>query len=497
MAMPTTLIPVASYDPAYLAIVEHLVRAEQRVGNRALAFDITALLATPADGYHRGVLRVFGLRHPGHDLADRMTALGARYEAAERADPAETPALDPELEEALAVATRSALITYYRTERIESRGGAVRRTGGRMQQEGRAVYRRTRALLGEHPDITAGYVGNGRFPHQRMMGLAFRDSGLSWRHFEKGQTPDRVFVQEYSPHDRFRSQGSVDRVLDGLTDDEVARIADAWLAARAPAPDSHNEYSATWSDAVPERIEAWHAAGDRIAGFFTSSQDEFLFQGAEWQVHEWADQFEAFDVILSTFDAQGYRSYLRVHPNLVTRAHENFRRERRSIRDLARRHPGLLVIWHDDPASSYRLLDVTDSVVVFASTIGVEASARGIPVWSTAATTYGEVADIREAFSRAGLTPGALDRWKVDARRAKRFIAFQVARDHHLDVRADAWTPWTGHPLGARLAAIPVSGGTPGVFSAIWSLVDQYRHRSLRASWRARRAIAAARRARR
>jgi len=39
-------------------------------------------------------------------------------------------------------------------------------------------------------------------------------------------------------------------------------------------------------------------------------------------------------------------------------------------------------------------------------------------------------------------------------------------------------------PLGARLAAIAVSGGTPGVGAAVRSLVDVYRHRRLRANLR-------------
>lgn len=493
--MPTTIIPVASYDPAYLAIVEHLVRTEQKAGNRALVFDIAPLLTTPVDGYHRGVLRAFGLRYPGHDLVERLTGLGAEVVVADpiRSD-AETAPLSDDLERELAIATRSALITFFRTERLDIRRRAIRRTAEGMTREGRVVYRRTRELCAGDPDITAGYVANGRFAHQRLMELAFRDAGIAWRHFEKGQAADRVFVQEYSPHDRFRSQGSVDQVLAGLDRDAVDRIADGWLAARMPAPGSRNEYASLWQSGLPRAITRRLEDGDRLAGFYTSSQDEFLFQGAEWQVHEWTDQFEAFDEIMTRFEADGYRCYLRVHPNLITRAHDHYLRERRSIRELARRHPDLVVIWHDDTASSYQLLEVTSAVVVFASTIGVEASARGIPVWSTAAAPYGEVADIREPLSRDDLTSELLAPWDVDTHRAKRFIAFQVVRDQQLDIGEQSWTPWEGRPLGVRLAAIPVSGGNPGVGTAIWSLVDQYRHRSLRANWRTRRAIAAARR---
>ena len=175
-----------------------------------------------------------------------------------------------------------------------------------------------------------------------------------------------------------------------------------------------------------------------MVGFFTSSQDEFQFLGPEWQLHEWHDQFEAFDRLLGEFEKAGYVAFLRVHPNLATKAHGTFRRERDGIRALARRHPELLVIWHDDFANTYSLLGVSDAVVVWDSTVGLEASARGIPVWTTATSRYGLIADVQERLSHADVDAGGVTPWDVDAHAAKRFIAYLVRRDQQMadDFRA-------------------------------------------------------------
>jgi hypothetical protein len=320
-----------------------------------------------------------------------------------------------------------------------------------------------------------------------MATLAFQDAGVPELHIEKGEGLNRAYIQEYAPQDRLRSQGSVDAILAGLSPQQVDEIADTWLAKRAPAKDSRNEFSTLWSNTLPPAIAKEKHENKKVAGFFTSSQDEFQFLGPEWQLHEWKDQFVAFDLIMTQLEKAGYACYLRVHPNLATKAHECFLREREGIRQLAGRHPNLTLIWHDDSANTYTLLEASDGVVVWDSTVGLEASARGLPVWTTATSRYGLVADIRELLSAEDVSAIGLASWPVDARAAKRFIAYLVLRDQ--DVRTDgtAWTSWdvTRPPLGVKLAAVAVSGGIPRVTSALRSLIDVYRHRRPKANLRA------------
>jgi len=481
--MSTSVILVSTYDPGYLSIFEHLVRRELDQGNQALVLDTTALQGTPAGSFHAGLLRATRLPEPGHDIEQRVTALGAEYLRPTLSASHDDP-LEPELEELLEIAVQSALITFYRTDRPRRNRRPVRTTSAALTREGRAVYRAVRALCATR-DIALAYIPNGRFPHQKLAGLALRDAGVATRHIEKGEGANRAYVQDYAPQDRLKSQGAVDTVLEGLSGSEVDAIADAWLAKRAPAADSRNEFSTLWSTGIPEAVAAARESGSPVVGFFTSSQDEFLFLGPEWQLHDWEDQFSAFDALLSRFEAEGYSAFLRVHPNLATKAHECFVRERAGIRRLAARHPGLIVIWHDDAANSYSLLEASDAVVVWDSTVGLEASARGLPVWTTATSRYGLVADTRELLSAEQLEAEGVTPWTVDPHRAKRFIAYLVLRDQDV-TPGERWTAWDPDhpPRRARLAAIAVSGGIPGAMEAVRSLADVYRHRRLSANLR-------------
>jgi hypothetical protein len=485
--MPTSVILVSSYDPVYLGIFEHLVRAELATGARAIVLDITGLEATPVDTYHRGMLRLMRLRYPGHDLRERMTALGAEYlPAADLAGSDDVSPLTPELEELLEIAVQGALITYYRTDRPQRQKRAVRRVAAGLANEGRAVYRAVRTLCANDDDIALAYVPNGRFPHQKLAGAAFHDAGIATRHVEKGVAPNRAYVQDYAPQSRVRSQESVESVLAGIPEERLAEIADAWIATRAPAADSRNQFSTLWSEGLPASIAEAKRSGAKLAGFFTSSQDEFTFLGPEWYNHTWTDQFSAFDIVLSRLEAEGYVCYLRVHPNLATKSHECFVRERAGVRWLAERHPGLIVLWHDAPANTYALFDASDAILVWLSTVGLEASARGLPVWTMATARYGMIADVHELLTEDDLDTVGLAPWPVDAHQAKRYIAYLHLRDQDVEP-GDSWVPWdeARPPAGVKWAAAAVSGGTPGVGAALHSIVDVYRHRGLRANLRA------------
>ena len=389
-------------------------------------------------------------------------------------------------ERQLETAIRSALITFFRTETPAERKHSVARVRSRLDYEGRSAYQVLKRLLDTYPDVEEVYVPNGRFPNQKMTTLAAQDSSVKTLHFEKGETPNGAYLQPYAPQSRVLSQASVDSVLAGLNEDEIDSIADEWLAHRVPSNDSRNEFAALWENDLPPLFVSSQRAGSRIAGFFTSSQDEFQSLGPEWQLHSWKSQFEAFDAIMTRFEGAGFQCYIRVHPNLATKAHDSFTRERNGIRWLAQRHPGLLVIWHDDFANTYALMGHTDAIVVWDSTVGLEASARGIPVWTTAASRYGLTADIREVLSFEALDAGEIETWTVNEHSAKRFIAYMVKRDSQMEVDVQPWESWDAGrpPRGARLSRILVSGGNPTVRTAVQSLIDVYRHRRVRSNVR-------------
>jgi len=485
--MSHAAIMIAGYDPGYLRITEFHVRRELATGRVPFVIDATAISGAGVDSFDRPTLKRFGLDYPGHDLRSRMAALGVEVlDLPTYLDANWKQPLDTEHEEVLAIAVQSALITYFRTDLPDRGRRLVKKTAENLTHEGRGVYRGFRAIFAADPDITIAYVPNGRFPHQKMAYVAASDAGLAMLHFEKGETSNGSYLQDHAPQNRLATQGAVEPLLAHLSTAEVDTVADSWLSRRAPSADSSNEFAALWAKDLPEELRHLSSGGRKVAGFFTSSQDEFQFLGPEWQLHEWKDQFAAFHAVLLQLEQQGYTCYLRVHPNLATKAQDCFERERAGIRWLAEQHPDLLVIWHDDLANTYSLLDITDAVVVWDSTVGLEASARGLPVWTMATSRYGLVADLHEVLSQQQLETDGVTAWTVNAHAAKRFIAYLVLRDAQMDPDFQTWIPWdeSNPPLGAKVAGALAAGGIPYPSEAVKSQLDVYRHRSLKSNLR-------------
>jgi hypothetical protein len=481
------LVVLSSYDPSYLRVFEHVIGLARDSGMQSMVLDVTPVSAGGFDTYHRGVLRALRIPIPGHDLRQRLSEYGAEVlDIIDVLSTAPEYELTAEAADGLAISVPSGLITYTRTDRPNLKRRSVSRVRDDLEREGLSVYRAMRYLLAENPDVNQVVVPNGRFPHQKMATIAAQEAGVSRMHIEHGETPDGAYFQGYAPHHRLAAQKGITEVLAGHSREEIIDTADQWLEHRQPSKDSRNEFAALWQNGLPSSLTAGHGDTRKIAGLFTSSQDEYDSLGPEWQLHSWSSQFEAFDSVLTRLQDAGYRCYLRVHPNLATKADDAFRRERDAVRALGRNHPELVTIWHDDFANTYRLLDATDLVVVWDSTVGMEASARGLPVWTMATSRYGATADVKEVLSAEALgkvTPGP---WEVDEVAAKNFIAYMVFRETKMSIPRSAWEPWDekNPPRGLLLARIAASGGNPTVTSAIWSLVDVYRHRALRSNLR-------------
>ena len=481
--MQTAVILISSRDPGYLRIWEHIARRELVGGRQVVMLDATGIAAAPVDSYHRGVLRLGRLPYPGHDRRERFEALGASVRRIEEfLEPGDDRPLDDDAEAELAIAVGSVMASYFRNDLPDPRRRRVRRMQAAVRDEGRRVFAGVSRAV---PLLAPGgvvFVPNGRAPSQRMAALATRRVGAGLLHIEKGESPDAAFLRPYSPHDRLASQESIAEVLAGLSRAQIRSIAEDWMRRRDPGADSRNQFASLWDSAsvTPFPRDA------TVVGFFTSSQDEFQSLGPDWEHQEWTSQLEAFDAAITHLEANGMSCYLRVHPNLATKSHAYFRRERSQLRALAAKHPTLRVIWHDDPVNSYALLEASDGVVVWTSTIGLEASARGLPVWALANSRYGMTADITEVFSAAALARAPLEPRVINTDGAHDFIAYLVLRDEQLTREYRSWLPWdeAKPPLPAKIAAVLASGGAPYARDAVASVFDNYRHRRLRANLR-------------
>lgn len=474
--MKSSLIISSGYDPEYLRIVEQIVIANSEQGLEPTVFDLAPIMQSPTESQSPLILKMGGYKAPSEHFHDFLSSLGANVLDANVFLSDQSLLSDNALNE-LKESTTSALFTYFRTDSIDFGNKRVQKVKDRLLKEGINSYLSVKKHLKTGIPAIA-YIPNGRFPVQRMAKVALSETGIQIWHYEKGATFDHAFLRPYSPHDRLATQSDVKNILSDVTAAEIEAVAEKWLSDRLPSQRSTNEFTEIWS--TNKDKETIYKQDQGRIGFFTSSQDEFLNLGPDWQLHTWPSQLDAFDQLLSHFENNGFRCFLRVHPNLTTKDHACFKREVKGLEELSAKHPDLTIYWHDDPTSSYTLLEGVAGLVVWDSTIGLEASAQGIPVWNCAASYYGMVADTRQVLGKNQITNDNLKPWLVDPFAAKRFIASQVLKDYPLTTNAQKWATWDlkSPPFVVKLAGFARSGGAPTFRDVLLSSIDPWRHRS-------------------
>lgn len=476
-----TLVLLTSYDPFTLAAIELIAVRQQAEGRQVVILDVTQVTAAISDSYEPHILRACGIRTPRELASFRFKEQGMRLIRV-RPQKRLLETVPPEFQQDIDDAIHSAQITYLRDHVLDVTSIRIRRLTRRQNWSVAQIFTGLTYVLQSMPQVRRIFVPNGRFPEQRIVQLEAKRRGLDCQHYERGEPPAGVYLQPYSPQDRIASQRSTEDVLRAHTELAITQAASNWLSRRSVPGSSVNPFAQGWS--IDARRQVGQRADQRMSrvGLFTSSQDEFVHLGSDWQMHSWSDQFAAFDYVLSEFRrTKDERDvYLRVHPNLITKSHRYFNEEKRSILRLGAKYPELEIYWHDDPTSSYQLLENTDICFVWDSTIGLEASARGISVWTLAKSRYGDVADVRELLS-PNAEPGLFSPWRVDRDRAMKFAAYLVLRDVQLTTRPSDFKGWPDgdEPWIVKISRLLCSGGYASRRQVAMSILDIYRNRGL------------------
>lgn len=129
----------------------------------------------------------------------------------------------------------------------------------------------------------------------------------------------------------------------------------------------------------------WNNSKHNIA-IFNSSEDEFAAVGGDFDKLALFDsQLEGLTYILDNFiDNKDYHFYLRIHPNLSKIAYKYHT----DLYKLSERYQNVTVIPATDRIDTYALMDAAEKVVVFGSTMGVEAAYWKKPVILLGASLY-------------------------------------------------------------------------------------------------------------
>lgn len=124
-------------------------------------------------------------------------------------------------------------------------------------------------------------------------------------------------------------------------------------------------------DLLPKQ---WNSRKHNIV-IFNSSEDEFSSIGAEWERSLYENQITGIKAISDALmTSNSIRIYLRIHPNLIG-VDNSFTRRLKELEKV----PNIELILADSKISTYALIDASNCVVTFGSTVGVEATYWGKP----------------------------------------------------------------------------------------------------------------------
>jgi hypothetical protein len=244
-----------------------------------------------------------------------------------------------------------------------------------------------RAMIQEEPDAIV--VCNGLFHAERVVYELARRAGIPVLSYELGWISGSYFLVHGGSADKSRSSVAADIPVDeawtvaaprALTPPQATRIAEH-LGERRHGRGGIEVY---W-----QRMEGDRAALAERLGLRAGQRVAAAFSNIVWDtaVFERDKGFEGmFDWVASTIRQfswlPDWRLVVRTHPAETKLIMQETRD--RVIDRIAREFPQLAsnvtIIAPDDPLNSYVLTDIADVVLVYTSSIGLEAACGGRPV---------------------------------------------------------------------------------------------------------------------
>lgn len=305
------------------------------------------------------------------------------------------------------------------------------------------------------------YIENGRFslPHSILLACK-RKRDLTVVFTGCFIRERRLYAREYRVHDRHSMQTHALKWSQNSDQDEVAKVASEWLTKRRLGHKGEVLFTTLWAEG-----SQWSGPDTGLALFATSSSDEMSNLDIEWDQGSWDNQFHAFSTIWTHIRRPGLTPVLRVHPNLLNKNPLSALREISEIKAFKSKHPEFVIIWPKSKVSSYELLERSSVVIVYNSTLGLEATLMGKRVLCASSTAYGDIAEVTNVFDNAALFRVTLDSGPTNAKGAQKFV--------YLQETCDGYVP--ENPLGVKLATVGVRHILLGIsdgslFSAIYEL---------------------------
>ena len=433
----TLLIVSHGNDLEYLNIILNIFEDKKHESWDVKFLDLSLILEDQ-DTFYRPLLRLAGHVSPEQTIFNRLESLGYEVYRVEKSKKFElidgTPAhVANGIEESI----KSALISRSGNEVLES-SKWLNTKYSKYKQESIISFNSVQEYLFRNPQISEIAVVNGRFPCQRGVIEAAICANVPWSSYERGSyemtLPPFLYCAEryfravnywYAPFPAYTRVEKQEAILAMDLSSELihSENVEDWFLSRRKAGGT-NRFAEEWKDASCENYPK------KLVVLFTSSVDEFAELGAEWKEAEWKDQWEAFEYLIPLLLSQNYHVVLRIHPNLANKPSKTASVTRRAIDALSSKYPEMEIIEATTTINSYTLLIKAELVIVWISTIGLEASHMGVRAICLSSSEYDLVADVKRWLKKEDVDFEALKNWNVDTMGSLKYIAGLFALDH-------------------------------------------------------------------
>ena len=322
---------------------------------------------------------------------------------------------------------RSTLISQLSSSNPELEYGYSRKRKKALRLA-KKIFMQTSKVLMENESITHLLVPNGRFLDQFVFGHTPKILGkyhIKINYYERGLKPNTYFAGDFSLLDRVKYQEMILSKYAGAT------VAD-WFENRVIEPTA-NEYSGLWTKT---ELNLKNNYSDKTPNLtiFSSSPDEFAFLGPDWHESEWIDQWDAYKAVINKF-SKTHNVTIRLHPNTINKSYMERKRMRKSVNYLRNKFPNLTVISASSSVNSYALIRESAIVVVWYSTIGLEAVNMGVPVICLNSSEWDLVIDVNKVFSEKSLEAIDAPLKPPDKDSAAKFLSGRLALDLPIQAR--------------------------------------------------------------
>lgn len=232
-----------------------------------------------------------------------------------------------------------------------------------------SIYKNTLEKIDEL-GLEVGYVFNGRFSYTKAILKAFdKRNKICYTH-ERGSS-----LTKYS---LFKNQ-TIHNILNTTelirkTWEEELDVQKKEIVSRQFFIDRAAGKMESWKSFTEQQNKSllpveWNENEYNVV-VFTSSEDEFVSIGPEWDNPIYNNQIDglfALSATINTLGSNDLRIYIRVHPNTINMDQEYHRR----LTELSGEK--VIVIPADSEISTYAMMQKADKIVSFGSTIGIEA----------------------------------------------------------------------------------------------------------------------------